>query len=69
MQHSKFGIYLNRKGRQAVRINSPFWVPSGNDWVLLTPEVNATLVRIRQLAKEKGLVDKPEEITWGEIPH
>ena len=40
---SKFGIYLNAKENQAVRINSPYWIPEGPDWVLVTPEVNATL--------------------------
>ena len=66
MQHDKFGIYLNTKKRQAMRINSPYWIPSGAGWVFLTHEVNATLLKIRELAKEKGLVKDPEKIVWGD---
>ena len=67
-QASKFGIYLNAKENQVVRINSPYWIPEEPDWVLLTNEVNATLLDIREIAKEKGLSDDSESITWGIIP-
>jgi hypothetical protein len=66
MQHEKFGIYLNTKNCQVMRINSPYWIPKGPEWKLLTTEVNATLLKIRELAKEKGLVKEPEKITWGD---
>ena len=32
-QASKFGIYLNGKEHQVVRINSPYWIPEEPDWV------------------------------------
>ena len=67
-QASKFGIYLNPKENQVVRINSPYWIPEEPDWVLLTNEVNATLLDIREMAKEKGLSDDSGSITWGIIP-
>ena len=67
-QASKFGIYLNAKENQVVRINSPYWIPEEPDWVLLTNEVNATLLDIREMAKEKGLSDDSGSITWGFIP-
>ena len=67
-QASKFGIYLNAKENQVVRINSPYWIPEEPDWVLLTNEVNATLLDIRGMAKEKGLSDDSGSITWGIIP-
>ena len=67
-QASKFGIYLNAKENQVVRINSPYWIPEEPDWVLLTSEVNATLLNIRAIAKEKGLSNDSESITWGIIP-
>ena len=67
-QASKFGIYLNAKENQVVRINSPYWIPEEPDWVLLTNEVNATLLNIREIAKEKGLSDDSGSITWGIIP-
>lgn len=69
MHREKFGIYLNPKQRKVVRVNSPYWIPEGPEWVRLTPEVNATLARIREIAREKGLADRPGEITWGDIPH
>ncbi len=67
-QASKFGIYLNPKENQVVRINSPYWIPEEPNWVLLTNEVNATLLDIREMAKEKGLSDDSGSITWGIIP-
>jgi hypothetical protein len=67
-QTSRFGIYLNPKENQVVRINSPYWIPEEPDWVFLTPEVNATLVQIRDLARERGLSQEPDAITWGRIP-
>ena len=65
---SKFGIYLNVQQAQVVRINSPYWFPEGPEWVFLTPEVNMTLLKIRELAKEKKLVKEPDKIQWGSIP-
>ena len=67
-QASKFGIYLNAKENQVVRINSPYWIPEEPDWVLLTNEVNATLLDIREMAKEKRLSNDSGSITWGIIP-
>ena len=67
-QASKFGIYLNARENQVVRINSPYWIPEEPDWVLLTNEVNATLLNIRVMAKDKGLSNDSESITWGIIP-
>ena len=65
---SKFGIYVNSKDGEVVRINSPYWLPEEPDWVFLTPEVNSTLLQIRDLAKEKGLSNDPDTLTWGRIP-
>ena len=67
-QASKFGIYLNAKENQVVRIHSPYWIPDEPDWVLLTNEVNATLLNIREMAKDKGLSNDSGSITWGIIP-
>lgn len=68
MQVEKFGIYLNTKTQKAVRINSPYWIPSGKDWVYLTTEVNATLLKIRELIAQKNLVAEPDQVVWGELP-
>ncbi len=67
MEHNvteKFGIYMNAKDLKVTRINSPYWIPSGPDWIFLTPEVNMTLLRIRQLAKERKLVSDPDKLVW-----
>ena len=66
MQHDKFGIYLNVREGKVMRISSPYWIPSGDEWRLLTPEVNATLLQIRELAREQRLVEDPESIVWGD---
>jgi hypothetical protein len=60
----KFGIYLNTKELKVARINSPHWIPSEPDWVFLTPEVNMTLLKIRQLAEEQKLVRQPDKLAW-----
>ena len=67
-QASKFGIYLNDAEKKVVRINSPYWFPEEPEWVFLTPEVNATLLSIRDLAREQGASSDPDAITWGTIP-
>ena len=64
----KLGIYLNKKELKAVRISSPYWIPSGDDWVLLTPEVNTTILAVREMAREKNLAKEPEKVDWGQIP-
>ena len=65
---SKFGIYINPKGKKVVRINSPYWIPEEPEWIFLTPEVNATLVRVREVAQQKQLVDDSSDLSWGSIP-
>ncbi len=65
---SRFGIYLNNEEKKVVRINSPYWFPEEPDWVLVTPEVNATLLSIRELAREQGLSTDADSLTWGTIP-
>ncbi len=64
LEQEKFGIYVNTKELKVVRINSPYWIPSGPDWVYLTPDVNMTLLKIRELAGEKKLVSEPDKLVW-----
>jgi len=64
MEQKKFGIYVNTKELKVARINSPYWIPSGPDWVFLTPEVNMTLLKIQELAKKKKLVRNPDKLVW-----
>ncbi|MCH7625287.1 MAG: hypothetical protein IIC83_05120 [Chloroflexi bacterium] len=65
---SKFGIYLNDKERKVVRITSPYWFPEEPDWVYVTDEVNATILNIREMIREKELSELPDDVTWGRIP-
>ena len=65
---SKFGIYLNDKDRKVVRITSPYWFPEAPDWVYVTDEVNATILKIRDMIRDKTLSEHPDDITWGRIP-
>jgi len=67
-EQAKFGIYLNAIDGKVVRINSPYWIPEQPDWVLLTEEVNTTLLNIRSIAADKGLSTDAGNITWGRIP-
>ncbi len=64
MELEKFGIYVNTKELKVVRINSHYWIPSGPDWVYLTPDVNMTLLKIRELAGENKLVSEPDKLVW-----
>ena len=64
---SKFGIYFNDKENKVVRINSPYWIPDAPDWIFLTDEVNATLLLIRDLIKEKSLSAVADSVVWGSI--
>ena len=65
MDRGKFGIYINPKELKAARVNSPYWIPSEPDWVLLTPDVNMTLLKVRELAVEKKIVSDPDRVVWG----
>ena len=65
---SKFGIYLNVQDGKVVRITSPYWFPESPDWVYLTAEVNATLLKIRELIEKQNLYPDVQNVTWGQIP-
>jgi len=64
----KFGIYLNPSEQKVVRINSPYWFPEEPAWVYLTSEVNATLLKIREIISAKALAENSDSVTWGRIP-
>ncbi len=65
---SKFGIYLNASEEKVVRITSPYWFPEEPDRVYVTDEVNATLLKIRDVIRESSLAKDPDGVTWGRIP-
>jgi len=65
---SKFGIYLNPSENKVVRITSPYWFPEPPDWVYVTDEVNATLLKIRDIIREKSIMSDSQSVVWGRIP-
>ena len=67
-QSARFGIYLNARDKKVVRINSPYWIPEEPDWIFLTSEVNATILKIRDIAKDQNSVPDTDQLTWGAIP-
>ncbi len=67
MQGDKLGIYLNQKKQKVVRINSTEWMPSGEDWALITTEINATLLSIREMIRQRRLINHPDKVIWGGI--
>ena len=67
-QAARFGIYYHAAQNQVVRINSPYWFPPEPDWQMVTREVNATLLDIRNLVREQGLSDAADSVAWTTIP-
>ena len=68
MDPTKIGVYLNAAEGKVVRVTSPYWIPEEPDWVLITSDPNATLVAIRLIIKEKGLIEDSSEVTWTHLP-
>lgn len=67
-QARKFGIYYNAAENQVVRINSPYWFPPEPDWQMVTNEVNATLLEIRQMIVDQGLSGDAGSAAWTTLP-
>ena len=68
MNPDQIGIYVNASEGKVVRITSPYWLPEEPDWKLVTNEPNATLLAVRDLIKDQGLMPDPSEVTWGSLP-
>ena len=58
------GIYLNTRTRKALRAATRFAAPAGPYWVLLDEDTMIGMVRVRELAAERRLVDDPQQIQW-----
>jgi hypothetical protein len=67
-QAARFGIYFHAAQNQVVRINSPYWFPPEPDWQMITREVNATLLDVRQAIQEQGLSSDADVVTWTTVP-
>ena len=64
----KFGIYLNINEGTVVRITSPYWFPPEPEWVVVTKEVNSTLLDVRKMVAESDLYKDSDSVVWGRIP-
>ena len=60
----KIGIYLNPKAMQAFRASTVHAAPESADWVLISEDSMIGMVQVREIARERGLVQEPEKIQW-----
>ena len=68
MDPTKIGIYVNIEGSKVVRITSPYWIPEKPDWLLITNDPNATLVKVRDTIKNLGLMPDVSRVQWTNLP-
>lgn len=61
---AKPGIYLNPEKLKALRASTPFAAPTQPGWELISEDTMIGMVTVRQLARERGLVQEPEKIEW-----
>ena len=64
MAQGKIGIYLNPKRLKAFRASTVHAAPDSPDWVLVSEDSMIGMVKIREIAKERNLVDDPQQIEW-----
>ena len=69
MDQSKIGIYFNLTGYTVVRVTSHYWIPENSEWVMITSDPNSTLLRVRELISEMGLLHDSSQVTWSSLPH
>lgn len=58
------GIYVNPKTRQAYRASTSLAAPESPDWFLISDDSMIGMVRVRELAGERRLVERPSELEW-----
>lgn len=64
MVPAQHGIYLNTQTNKVRRIGIGVRPPEGSEWVPVTSDPNATILAIREEAKEKGLSPEADSIQW-----
>ncbi len=64
MAQGKIGIYLNPKRLKAFRASTVHAAPDSPDWVLISEDSMIGMVKVREIAKERNLVDDPQQIEW-----
>ena len=68
MDQSKIGIYFNPTDHTVVRVTSPYWIPESPDWVMVACDPNSTLLRVREMISEMGLIHDSSQVTWSSLP-
>ena len=61
---AKPGIYLHPEKLKALRASTPFAAPTQPGWELISEDTMIGMVTVREIARERGLVQEPETIEW-----
>ena len=61
---AKPGIYLNAEKLKALRASTPFAAPTQPGWELISEDTMIGMVTVREIARDRGLVQTPEQIEW-----
>jgi hypothetical protein len=64
MAQGTIGIYLNPKRLKAFRASTVHAAPDSPDWVLISEDSMIGMVTIREIAKERSLVEDVQKIEW-----
>jgi hypothetical protein len=64
MAQGKIGIYLNAKRLKAFRASTVHAAPENPDWVFISEDSMIGMVKIREIATERKLVNDPQKIEW-----
>jgi hypothetical protein len=58
------GIYLNPRRLQAFRASTIHAAPGDQDWVLISEDSMIGMAQVREIARERKLLDNVEAIQW-----
>jgi hypothetical protein len=58
------GIYVNPKTMQVFRASTVHAAPEQADWILVSDDSMIGMARIREIARERSIVDAPESLQW-----
>lgn len=58
------GIYVNPRMLLAFRASTTHAAPADPEWVLVSEDSMIGMMQVRELVKERGLVQEPERLQW-----
>lgn len=58
------GIYVNPSKRLAYRASTTHAAPDSADWILISEDSMIGMLQVRDIARERGLVDQADAIQW-----